>query len=132
MIKSTSGDNTDFSLNFIPRMNWKELLKGYKRVLSTIYSPDHYYNRLKVFLKNFSPPKLRPTYLRVHHIKAFIRSIWHLGILGEERLHYWRLFVWSLFQRPLIFPAMLSFAIQGYHFRRIFSKYIRNLSSPFT
>ncbi|RKX70773.1 B12-binding domain-containing radical SAM protein [candidate division WOR-3 bacterium] len=131
LIKSTSGDNTDFTLNFIPKMNWKVLLDGYKRVLSTIYSPAQYYDRLKDFLANFSPPRLRPPYLRFHHIKAFLRSIWHLGILGEERFHYWRLFLWSLFKKPFSFPSMLSFAIQGYHFRRIFSKYIRNLTSPF-
>ena len=131
LIKSTSGNNTDFTLNFIPKMDWRQLLDGYKRVLSTIYEPNQYYRRLKNFIANFSPPRLRPIYLRFHHFQAFLRSIWHLGIIGEERLHYWKLFTWSLLKKPLIFPLMLSFAIQGYHFRRIFSKYIRNLSSPF-
>ena len=110
IIRRTSGDNTDLSLNFMPKMDWRELLEGYKRVLFTIYSPNHYYDRLKEFLKSFSPPRLRPIYFRIDQILAFIRSMWHLGISGEERLHYWRLFFWSLFKEvhPNTFPSLIK------------------------
>lgn len=128
LLKKTSGDNTDFSLNFIPRMDYRTLLQGYKKVLSTIYSPHHYYERIKNFLKEFKPPRLRPIYFRVIHIKAFLRSVWYLGFIGKEKLCYWRLFFWSLIKRPVLFPAALSFSIQGYHFRRVFETYVKKIS----
>ena len=34
-----TGDNTDFSLNFIPAMKVESLMEGYKRVLDTIFAP---------------------------------------------------------------------------------------------
>jgi len=32
LIREVSGDNTDFSINFIPKMNRKTLIDGYKKV----------------------------------------------------------------------------------------------------
>ena len=39
LLKAMTGDNTDFSMNFIPRMNREALLKGYRSLLEHIYSP---------------------------------------------------------------------------------------------
>ena len=39
LLNDPSGDNTDFSLNFIPKMNVEALVDGYKKILNTIYSP---------------------------------------------------------------------------------------------
>lgn len=44
-----SGNNMDASINFIPKMNYKNLIQGYSRLLNTIYSQEEYYNRLKIF-----------------------------------------------------------------------------------
>ena len=38
LLKDTTGDNTDFSINFIPKMNHDTLIKGYKQILDTVYS----------------------------------------------------------------------------------------------
>ena len=53
------------------------------------------------------------------HILALFRSIYRLGIRGTERVHYWRLFFWTLFHRPSLFPLAVTLAIYGFHFRRI-------------
>ena len=127
LVKKTSGDNTDCSLNFIPKMDYKTLVHGYKKVLSTIYSPHHYYERIRTFLEGFRPPKVRPIYFRFVHIKAFVKSIWYLGIIGREKLHYWRLFFWSLTKRPYLFPSAIVFAVYGYHFRRMFVEYEKKI-----
>lgn len=127
LLHKTSGDNTDFTLNFIPKMDYRTLVQGYKNVLATIYSPRHYYERVRKFLKEFKPPQLRPMYFRFIHVKAFLRSILYLGFFGKEKLHYWRLFFWSLLKRPTVFPSAVSFAIQGYHFRRIFEEYVKDI-----
>ena len=43
LLKEVTGDNTDFSINFIPKMNYEMLMNGYKRIISGIYSPKPYY-----------------------------------------------------------------------------------------
>ncbi|MHC4541775.1 MAG: B12-binding domain-containing radical SAM protein, partial [Planctomycetota bacterium] len=55
--EAATGDNTDFSMNFVPKMKVEDLLKGYKKVVSTIYSPRNYYERVLTFLKDFKPGK---------------------------------------------------------------------------
>ncbi|MDI6814690.1 MAG: B12-binding domain-containing radical SAM protein, partial [Dehalococcoidales bacterium] len=45
LLGDISGDNMDFSINFIPKMNYKTLIDGYKKVINTIYSPKQYYER---------------------------------------------------------------------------------------
>ncbi len=59
LLKNSSGDNTDCSINFIPKMNYETLINGYKHILYTIYSPKQYYERVKTFLKAYKPQKRR-------------------------------------------------------------------------
>jgi radical SAM superfamily enzyme YgiQ (UPF0313 family) len=55
LLKDVSGDNTDFSINFIPKMDYEILIKGYKRIISRIYSPEPYYKRVREFLRDYKP-----------------------------------------------------------------------------
>ncbi|MFQ5720937.1 MAG: B12-binding domain-containing radical SAM protein, partial [Candidatus Aminicenantales bacterium] len=120
LINNSSGDNTDYSINFVPKMNLKTLLNGYKSIMDTIYSPQHYYQRVMTFLKQYKPRIFkRKINLDLSYIGAFIKSIGVLGIKGRERLHYWKLLSWTLFRRPRLFPLAVKFAIYGYHFRRV-------------
>ena len=50
-----TGSNTDFSMNFIPKMNSLELLNGYKKIIKDIYSAKPYYKRIRQFLQTISP-----------------------------------------------------------------------------
>jgi radical SAM superfamily enzyme YgiQ (UPF0313 family) len=120
LLNNPSGDNTDFSLNFIPKMNREILINGYKKILNTIYSPKHYYKRVITFLKEYKPRDLKKKiYFKFSYFKAFLKSIWYLGIIGKERLHYWKLISWTLVRRPHFFGLAISFAIYGFHFRKI-------------
>jgi len=125
LLKDTSGDNTDCSLNFIPKMNYKTLIDGYKNILSTIYSPRQYYERIKTFLKEYKPAKRKGrSQLQFHHIRAFIKSMWFLGIREKGRKYYWKLFISTLLRRPRSFPLSMSLAVYGFHFRKVIEKYI--------
>ncbi len=121
LIHDSSGDNTDFSLNFIPIMNRETLINGYREVLKTIYAPKEYCKRVITFLKEYKPFPLRkkitiqPVYLR-----AFLRSIWHLGIKNKGRWYYWKLISWTILRRPRSFSRAVTHAILGFHFRKIF------------
>ena len=122
LLKETSGNNTDFSTNFIPRMDYDLLISGYKKVLSTLYSPRHYYERVRTFLREYIPPKKKLFHFRCNYIAAFMRSIIVLGIIGKERFHYWRLLLWTVFTRPRLLPQAVTLSIYGFHFRKVFEK----------
>jgi len=117
LLDDMSGDNVDGTTNIITTMSLDTLREGYKRILQTIYSPQYYYERVKTFLREYSPPKIHAS-LRFQHILAFFRSIYRLGIIGKERVQYWKLFFWTLFRHPKLFPLAITLAIYGHHFRK--------------
>ncbi len=122
ILKRVTGDNTDGSTNVVPIMDAKQLHSGYKKLMSTLYSPRVYYQRVKTFLSHYQPPKinLHLDFQYVYeNLRAFLRSIVLLGIFGKERKEYWKLFFWSLLHRPSVFPLAIVFSIYGYHFRKI-------------
>lgn len=119
LLNEPSGDNTDFSINFIPKMNIEALINGYKKILNTIYSPKHYYKRVITFLKEYKPkPIKKKIHFNFHNLRAFFKSIWFLGIKGKERFHYWKLISWTLVRRPRFFRLAITLAIYGFHFRK--------------
>ncbi|NSW90302.1 MAG: DUF4070 domain-containing protein [Firmicutes bacterium] len=120
LLHDMSGDNTGFTINFIPKMNLEILMNGYKHIINTIYSPKHYYERVITFLKEYNPIKQGVQRIKLIDITAFLRSVVQLGIIGRERFYYWKLFFWSLFKRPKLFPLAISFSIYGFHFRKVF------------
>ncbi len=122
LLNSFTGDNTDCTINFIPKMNAQDLLEGYKKVVGTIYSPKEYYARVLKFLKSYKPIHQRRARIRVRHLVALSKSMVFLGVAGEERIYYWKLFLWSLFRRPVLFPMAITYAIYGSHFRKIFEQ----------
>jgi hypothetical protein len=108
-------------------MDLDVLRNGYKNLLQHIYSPEVYYQRVKTFLKEYHPPKLE-VHLDINnsfeYLLAFFKSIIRLGIVGKERLEYWKLFFWTLFHRPKLFPLAIVFAIYGHHFRLICERHV--------
>jgi len=122
LFKEATGNNTDFSTNFIPRMDYDLLISGYKKVLSTLYSPKHYYERVRTFLREYVPPRKKLFHFRFNYIAAFIKSIIVLGIIGKERFHYWRLLFWTMLTRPRLVPQAVTLSIYGFHFRKVFEK----------
>ncbi|MFC1947644.1 B12-binding domain-containing radical SAM protein [Chloroflexota bacterium] len=120
LLKDISGDNTDYSINFIPTMNYETLINGYRNIVQTIYSPKHYYERIKTFLHEYNPPKVnRVSQLRFQHIEGFFKSIWFLGIKEKGRRYYWRLILSTLFKKPRAFPLSVSLSVFGFHFRKV-------------
>ena len=123
LLKEATGDNTDLSINFIPKMNRKALIHNYKKVLNTIYSPKCYYERLLTLLKNMKPLKKKSYQFHLYYLTAFLKSTWQLGIIGKERFYYWKVFFWTLFRRPQLLPTAITYAVYGFHFRKIYENY---------
>jgi hypothetical protein len=115
----STGDNVDGTTNIIPKtMNLDVLQDGYRAVMKTLYAPKNYYARALTFLKEYKVPKFAIP-LSTEYIRAFFRSVVRLGILGKERVHYWKLILWTLFRRPQLFALAITLAIYGYHFRQV-------------
>ena len=76
------------------------------------------YARVKTFLQDYNPYQTS-VHLEWQEIYAFFRSIFLLGVIGQERREYWKLFFWSLYNYPKKFPLAITFTIYGFHFRKV-------------
>jgi radical SAM superfamily enzyme YgiQ (UPF0313 family) len=119
-----TGNNTAIDLNFIPRMKTDVLIDGYRTILNTIYSPKNYYQRVIRLLSEYRPLYLGKFHLQPGYVGALFKSILFLGVIGRERLHFWKLFLWSLVRRPRLFPLAITYAIFGFHFRKVAEKIV--------
>jgi radical SAM superfamily enzyme YgiQ (UPF0313 family) len=127
LLKTSTGDNTDLSMNFIPKMSYEKLLKGYRQIIETIYAPKHYYTRVRRFMKDYRPMQKKVVQLKYSYWKAGLKSVFILGMFGKERFYYWRLVFWSLFRKPRLLPLAVTFSIYGFHFRKIFERHFRKM-----
>jgi radical SAM superfamily enzyme YgiQ (UPF0313 family) len=115
-----TGDNTDCTMNFKPKMDLRVLDDGYKFITRSNYSPDQYYKRLMTFLKEYRPVKYGRLHIHWGEVAAFMRANFRLGILEKERKYYWKTLLWSAFRRPSVLPLAITLSICGYHFRKTF------------
>jgi radical SAM superfamily enzyme YgiQ (UPF0313 family) len=118
LIGLISGDNADGTTNIVPKMGIEALLEGYRSILRQIYSPRYYYQRVVTFLREFKPPGIEVP-MDLQRFLAVFRSGLRLGIIGRERVQYWKLMAWTLLRRPRLIALAMTLAIQGYHFRKV-------------
>ncbi len=121
LLDQMTGDNVDGTTNIIPKMDIEILKQGYDQIMSSIYGPKLFYERVKTFLSAYAIDNTR-AHLELSEIMAFFRSVYLLGIRGVERTQYWRLFFWTLFKHPKKFPLAITFSIYGYHFRKVMER----------
>jgi radical SAM superfamily enzyme YgiQ (UPF0313 family) len=122
LLGASTGDNVDGTTNISPLMGLDALGEGYRKILSRIYSPKSYYERLRTFLREYRRPTVK-TPLGWQRFLAVPRSAVRLGVIGRERLQFWKLMAWTLFRRPRLFSYAITLAISGYHFRRVCQAY---------
>ena len=122
---ATSGDNVDGTTNIVPRMATKTLREGYQEILKHIYSPANYYQRAKTFLREYRAPKIKAP-ITVGRLMTFVHSALRLGIIGRERIQYWKLLIWTQFRRPKLFPVAVQLMIVGHHFRKVCERNVRS------
>ncbi len=115
-----TGNNTDSSMNFIPKMNLNELMEGYKKIIQNIYATKPYYRRIRQFLLNYKRARGQQMKLEFFQVSAFFKSIIIIGILNKGRGEYWKLLIWTLFRRPGLIIDAITFTVYGYHFQTIY------------
>jgi len=118
--ETTTGNNTDLSMNFIPKMNYTELLKGYKSIIHNIYTTKPYYKRIRQMLINYNPLNNRQTTISFSLLKAFFKSVFIIGLLNKARREYWKLLIWTLLNRPGSIIDAISYTVYGYHYQTVY------------
>jgi radical SAM superfamily enzyme YgiQ (UPF0313 family) len=118
IVSDGHGNNLDFRLNFVPRMDPQRLLDGYRSILQRIYRPDVYYERVRRFLAHYQP-HTRRRHLSLSDCQALARSILKQGIFSRHAFSYWRLFLAASTRYRRSFGAAIRLAIMGYHFQKL-------------
>jgi radical SAM superfamily enzyme YgiQ (UPF0313 family) len=124
LLRESTGDNTDCSLNFIPRMDTARLIEGYKKILNTIYSPAEYYRRALDSLSRVTldGPEPRRSNM-INDITAFVRVALTLGVRDRERAEFWRYMKHAVTSHRQNFAHAMTLAAMGYHFRKLTETY---------
>jgi radical SAM superfamily enzyme YgiQ (UPF0313 family) len=118
ILAETLGNNTDAAVNFVTRLDREFLVSGYRELMRRLYEPANYYRRIRTFLSTWRP-RGPATHLSASDVRAFLRSLWVLGVRDRGRLAYWRLLLATLLASPRKFRAAVELAVMGHHFRRV-------------
>ena len=98
LLADSTGNNTDFSINFVPKIAPDILIDGYKQIVNTVYSKKEYYERVLTFARNYHH------YVDEHFnweaIIPLFKSVFYMGILDQSRFYYWKTFFISLIKYP--------------------------------
>ena len=115
-----TGNNTDSTMNFIPKMDVSEILEGYQYIIENIYSVKPYYKRIKQFFLNYTKQNKNTVRLSISHLGAFFKSIVIIGLLNKGRTEYWKFLAWTIVNRPSLFKDAITFSVYGYHYRAVY------------
>jgi radical SAM superfamily enzyme YgiQ (UPF0313 family) len=130
LIDVSTGNNTDCTINFVPRMDANRLLEGYKELVRNIYSPSEYYQRALDCLSRFHQNRIEPRKGNFRgDLRAFFNIILTLGIRDRARLQFWKYFYELIRHHSGNFAHGLTLAAMGYHFRQVTDNYCNVASS---
>jgi radical SAM superfamily enzyme YgiQ (UPF0313 family) len=102
--------------NVVPRMPSADLVRGYRRVLETLYDPRTYFERCLTHLSLWTPRADAPSFFAARDLVAGAKAVWHQGVLAPYRREYWR-FLGTVAQRaPRKLVQALHMAAAGHHF----------------
>jgi radical SAM superfamily enzyme YgiQ (UPF0313 family) len=120
LLGASQGNNVSTALNFIPHIDQKALIAGYKRVLSTLYDPTlrNYFERCWIMLQHLSPATYRVRRVGSREVRAFLTTLWR-QLPSRQGLAYARFLARVLRHRPRMFPEAVRCAIEGYHFEKV-------------
>ena len=120
LLLESTGNNTDGSLNFVPKMDATRLIEGYKSIMRTIYSPGEYYQRALNCLERVvaDAPVARRNRV-ASDVMALFRIVLALGVRDRARGEFWRYLRHALTRHREKFAEAVRLAAVGYHFRKL-------------
>jgi radical SAM superfamily enzyme YgiQ (UPF0313 family) len=128
LLGEASGNNTVCTFNFKTRMDPAFLVRGYQRIMQTIYGPREYYERVLDSLGRTVRPRSseKHSYGAIAGMAALARILLKLGVIDRERKEFWRFFVQAIIKHRRQFVDSLRLAAVGYHFRKLADAYGEN------
>jgi radical SAM superfamily enzyme YgiQ (UPF0313 family) len=124
LLAEATGNNSDCSLNFIPKMDSVRLVEGYKSIMRTIYSPREYYQRALDCLKRLPQGghESRGSNF-LNDLLTLVRILFVLGVRDHARGEFWR-YMRSIFaDHRKQFARGMMLAAMGYHLRKMTDAY---------
>jgi radical SAM superfamily enzyme YgiQ (UPF0313 family) len=119
LLGEPTGNSTDCSINFVPKMSYEILAEGYRNILNTIYSPQPYYERVHAFYRQFKPRTKHASRMQLLSLIWLVKSLAIMGILENGRMHYWKLIVSTLVRYPRFLLPSVRFSIYRLHFHKL-------------
>lgn len=114
------GDNLTFC-NFVTTLPALTLVRGYRTVLATLYSPANHFARLRSLFE-YLDCSHNPTMRRLDvstqirwFLPLFGALLW-LGFMTPERAEYWRFMLWILVHHRDKFILAMCRAVTAHHF----------------
>jgi radical SAM superfamily enzyme YgiQ (UPF0313 family) len=120
LLVESTGNNTDCSLNFVPKMDAARLIEGYKSIMRSIYSPGEYYQRALDCLERVvagAPESQRNRF--ASDVVTLFRIVLALGVRDRSRGEFWRYLRHALTRHREKFADAMRLAAVGYHFRKL-------------
>jgi hypothetical protein len=120
LLLESTGNNTDGSLNFVPKMNAACLVEGYQSILRTIYSPGEYYQRALHCLERvpmWAPEPRRRGF--ASDMVTLARIVLALGVRDRARGEFWRYLRRAFTQHRERVAEAVRLAALGYHCRKL-------------
>jgi len=120
LLLESTGNNTDGSLNFVPKMDATRLIEGYKSIMRAIYSPGEYYQRALDCLERVvaGAPESQGNRF-ASDVMALFRIVLALGVRDRARGEFWRYLRHALTRHREKFAEAMRLAAVGYHFRKL-------------
>src|SRR5215813_5243212 len=120
LLLESTGNNTDGSLNFVPKMDATRLIEGYKSIMRAIYSPGEYYQRALDCLERMvaGAPESQGNRF-ASDVMALFRIVLALGVRDRARGEFWRYLRHALTRHREKFAEAMRLAAVGYHFRKL-------------
>ncbi len=113
-------DQATSGLNFVPSRPRLEILEDYASIVSRLYSPKSYFNRVLrgAGLLRRQPKQLGSTRGRATELAALAVVIWRLGFARETAWYFWRNLLRILVTRPKNFEPAVHLMALFLHFRK--------------
>lgn len=113
-------DQATSGLNFAPSRPRIEILEDYASILSRLYSPKSYFDRVlrAAGLLRRQPKQLGSARGRLRELAALGAVVWRLGFARETAWYFWRNLLKILGARPKNFEAAVHLMALFLHFRK--------------
>jgi radical SAM superfamily enzyme YgiQ (UPF0313 family) len=115
----------EMETNIKDKINNDIHLAGIKSVTKYAYSPEHVYERVKLFLTDFSMPNLKnkDPDATLKFVKYLPRIIFYVGIIDKSRWLFWKILFWTLFNKRELLGVAFFNAITVFQLGKLYESY---------